>query len=82
MKNTVTVNEELTAEEWKRRYERERDKNGRLRGQIERLEEELRKWRAGDTVGKDEQVNLADVMDVSVSARELEGSWGGGGLEG
>ncbi|KAF0310004.1 Kinesin heavy chain [Amphibalanus amphitrite] len=68
VKNTVTVNEELTAEEWKRRYERERDKNGRLRGQIERLEEELRKWRAGDTVGKDEQVNLADVMDVSVSA--------------
>ncbi|XP_037085145.1 kinesin heavy chain-like [Pollicipes pollicipes] len=68
VKNVVTVNEELTAEEWKRRYERERDKNGRLRGQVERLEEELRRWRAGDTVGKDEQVNLADVMDVSATA--------------
>jgi len=67
VKNVVTVNEELTAEEWKRRYERERDRNGRLKGTIERLEDELRRWRLGDTVGKDEQVNL-DAMEVSVSA--------------
>jgi len=41
------VNEELTAEEWKRRFEKERDKNTRLKGVIERYEAELAKWRAG-----------------------------------
>jgi len=43
----VVVNEELTAEEWKRRFEKERDKNARLKGIIERYEAELAKWRAG-----------------------------------
>jgi len=45
----VIVNEELTAEEWKRRYEKERDKNARLKGMIERCEAELAKWRAGQS---------------------------------
>jgi len=47
IKNTVMVNEELTAEEWKRRYERERDKCARLRALIERYEAELARWRHG-----------------------------------
>jgi len=47
IKNSVMVNEELTAEEWKRRYEKERDKNARMKGIIERYEAELAKWRAG-----------------------------------
>ena len=47
IKNTVSVNEELTAEEWKRRYEKEKDKNTRLRGMLERYQSELTKWRAG-----------------------------------
>lgn len=49
IKNTVMVNEELTAEEWKRRYERERDKCARLRGLIERYEAELARWRHGQS---------------------------------
>ena len=43
IKNVIAVNEELTAEEWKKRFEKERDKNGKLKTKIERLEEELRR---------------------------------------
>lgn len=44
IKNVVTVNEELTAEEWKRRYEKEKEKNGRLKGKVEKLELELSRY--------------------------------------
>lgn len=47
IKNVVTVNEELTAEEWKRRYEKEKGKCGRMRGKLERAEQELERWRKG-----------------------------------
>lgn len=47
IKNSVTVNEELTAEEWKRRWEREREKVARLKGQLSRAELELERWRQG-----------------------------------
>jgi len=56
----VSVNEELTAEEWKRRFEREKEKVSRLRGKLERAEEELERWRKGETVSKEEQVTLRD----------------------
>lgn len=65
VKNVICVNEELTAEEWKRRYEREKEKVGRLKGKVEKLEDELARWRAGETVKIEEQVNLADIMEVS-----------------
>jgi kinesin family member 5 len=44
IKNVVCVNEELTAEEWKRRYEKEKEKSARLKGKLERLEEELSRY--------------------------------------
>lgn len=47
IKNVVSVNEELTAEEWKRRFEKERDKNTRLKGLLKQYEAELLRWRAG-----------------------------------
>ena len=68
IKNVVAVNEELTAEEWKKRYEKERDRNVKFKSKIEKLEEELRKWRAGQTVNADEQLSLATDMDESISA--------------
>ena len=47
VKNLVMVNEELTAEEWKRKYEKEKEKSARLKGLVDRYEAELAKWRAG-----------------------------------
>lgn len=65
VKNVVCVNEELTAEEWKRRYEREKEKSARLKGKLEKLELELARWRAGETVTVDEQINFQDIMEAS-----------------
>ncbi|KAL9874669.1 kinesin heavy chain isoform 2-T12 [Glossina fuscipes fuscipes] len=72
VKNVVCVNEELTAEEWKRRYEKEKEKNARLKGKVEKLELELSRWRAGETVNADEQVNVDDLMEASTPNLEVE----------
>uniref|UniRef100_A0A183BVI0 Kinesin-like protein n=1 Tax=Globodera pallida TaxID=36090 RepID=A0A183BVI0_GLOPA len=66
IKNVVVVNEELTAEEWKRRYERERDKVARLRQQMQWMEQEMRRWRVGDKVSE------ADWVDLSASMQQTD----------
>lgn len=71
VKNVVAVNMELTAEEWKKRYEKERDRNGKMKARIEKLEEELRKWRAGQEVSADDQLNLVAEMEESMTASTM-----------
>lgn len=68
IKNVVVVNEELTAAEWKRRYEREREKNA----QLALINEELRRWRSGEKVPESEWVGVSAVaMTPSMSESML-----------
>jgi len=67
VKNVVSLNEELTAEEWKRRYEKEKDRVARLKGEITRAEAELERWRMGEQVSPDEQIKI-DTIDSDLSA--------------
>jgi hypothetical protein len=66
------VNEELTAEEWKRRYERERDKVNRLRQQLQSMETEMKRWRAGDKVPESEWASM--VADLSANMQQSDNS--------
>nr|CAH8851504.1 unnamed protein product [Trichobilharzia regenti] len=52
IKNLVTVNEEITADEWRRRYEQEKEKVGKSHTIVSHLESELKRWRAGETVNQ------------------------------
>lgn len=69
VKNVVTVNEELTAEEWKRRYEKEKEKVTKLKAQLEKMDRELGRWRAGESVSTDEQVAID--MEASTTSQQL-----------
>ncbi|GMT19230.1 hypothetical protein PFISCL1PPCAC_10527 [Pristionchus fissidentatus] len=60
IKNVVVINEELTADEWKRRYEREKEKVNRLKAQLVAADLELQRWRKGEKVPESDWVSLAE----------------------
>ncbi|KIH54127.1 kinesin motor domain protein, partial [Ancylostoma duodenale] len=64
IKNVVQINEELTAEEWKRRYEKERDKVTRLSTVLQALNLEMTRWRGGERVNEAEWINLNDTAGL------------------
>uniref|UniRef100_A0AAQ6ICW0 Kinesin-like protein n=1 Tax=Anabas testudineus TaxID=64144 RepID=A0AAQ6ICW0_ANATE len=55
IKNTVTLNVELTAEQWKIKWEKEKERNKTLRNTVTWLENELNRWRNGETVPVEDQ---------------------------
>ena len=47
----MTVNLELSAEEWKKRFEREKTRADKLQALVEKMQAELDRWRRGGRGG-------------------------------
>jgi kinesin family protein 5 len=58
IKNKVAVNVELTAEEWRRRFEKERETSQKLKFIVQQQVAELARWRAGESVPESERSRL------------------------
>jgi len=70
IKNVVQVNEELTAEEWKKRYEKKKTECEKLKAALSKAEAELARWRHGESVPEEERLSVSvaggEAMENSV----------------
>ncbi|KAF1744883.1 hypothetical protein MXB_1177, partial [Myxobolus squamalis] len=70
--NKVSINEELSSDEWRIKFEREQKKTLKYKKYSHKLEGELEQWRTGCSVSLEKQVDINSTECLETEVRELK----------